>query len=142
MTNHRPTQQSGGWDIGINELEVTSIVLDNNIVVNFGSQDEVSLRIEGTVFVIDTESNREVRIDYDPYSSSPPTPTGIDWLGKLVHSRIISGQVDDQGRLRIQAANGLVLSVLPEQQYESWTLRGDTILVSTPGGELAFWEAE
>ncbi len=62
---------------------------------------------------------------------------------RLLHKKVRTGVARKDGALEIAFNDGTVLSVGPDQHYESWELSGPKglLIVSTPGGGLAYWSA-
>jgi hypothetical protein len=136
----QPKNDARGWDLALADLSVTRILLDSNIVLGFGIDSEVELRIEGDIFLTGHDGGEVLAIEFDPYRSDGPKPSGLDELARLIPSTVVSSRVDLTGVLALEFSNGIRVTIEPSSRYESWTLSGrGGVYVSRPGGEIVFW---
>jgi hypothetical protein len=81
-----PTQDKHGWDLHFEGLEVTSVKLDNALVVGLGA--DIELRVEGEMFVHPTGASEALPVIFDPYHDPAPFPSGVNELASLVHHTV------------------------------------------------------
>ena len=71
----------------------------------------------------------------------------IESLGpilRLFNTTVIRILAEEDGSLRLETEEGYVLTVSANPDYESWEFvgRDGSLVVCTPGGELAIWDRD
>lgn len=127
------TDRRGRWVLPLEHGEVTQLAVDFAFTLVIDTW--ISIRIESPFSV--TRQGLE-RI-YDPGA-----PTELGSLLDLHKAVLTSAEVVKDGHLRLEFANGDVLSVSPDEHYEAFTVNGHLpplerrfTLVALPGGGLA-----
>lgn len=79
----------------------------------------------------------------EPGPGEGPDPRSLGPLLILFGKTVLSAQAFKNGALRIEFEDDLVLEVDPGEKYEPWELsaRNGLMIVSLPGGKLAYWKA-
>ncbi|MEY7972058.1 DUF6188 family protein [Saccharomonospora xinjiangensis] len=69
---------------------------------------------------------------------------GAEMLSELISLTVTSAMTEESGELRLKFEEGTMLSIEPDEEFESWTyVAPDGLkIVCMPGGELAVWSEE
>jgi hypothetical protein len=110
--------------------------LECDYTVNLLFSDEWEVRIE-TLFMLRTPDEL---MTVDP---SVNAERGVVLLTALVGRKVDEAEVSQSGELVLIFEGGSVLTIGPDDDYESWTVAGPAgvKLICQPGGEVAVWSA-
>ena len=111
---------------------VTDVVLNYQVHLHVGS-DTVTIE---SPFVIEHEGHTSTVV--------PETQTGAEVAEGLRGCVVSAVEASRDGQLVVRFANGTVLRVEPDPDYEAWQVyfRGHSALVALPGGGVALWRGE
>lgn len=126
----------GYWLLEVSGQLILQLVLDFQVTLVL---ERLRITIEES-FVLEHPdgTSHVVEPGGDFYQLSPVLP--------LSRSQVVAeARAFDDGRLEIVIQDGFRLSVVPEPKsaYEAWNVTGPDglMIVSTPGGGLAFWNS-
>src|SRR5215469_12092756 len=101
----------------------------------FSDGPATKIRIEGRISLL--SNGQEI-------SANPNDPSSLGPLLILFGKSVTAAEAVKDGTLRIAFEGGLVLRVDADDKYEAWELVADDglKLVSSPGGQLAYWKSQ
>ena len=116
-------------------MSITTVSVVGSTQIQFGVSPTYLLKCESDV-VLETESGT--------YAWNGVFPSDdFQKLELLIGACVTAATISDVGRLEFVFDNLMKLSVLPNEQFESWQLVGPNgfMVVSLSGGKLALWDS-
>lgn len=127
------TEARGKWVLPVGEGKITQLRID--YAFTFVLDQWIEIRIE-TPFSYGAEGAR--------HQFEPSDAPGLAPLLGLHQATVTSAEIRKDGRLTVAFADGCALVVLPDEQYEAFTVSGSLPpirrgfrFVAVPGGGLA-----
>ncbi|HEX3840103.1 MAG TPA: DUF6188 family protein [Acidimicrobiales bacterium] len=100
-------------------VEVSEVLLNGAVRINFGKGRRYELTIEKDFTVCTSQSDAPTKVEFRPYVVGWE-PTGMNELVSLFHAVVAEANATPDATLRISFANGAALEVLPDPRYEGW----------------------
>ncbi|WP_432760923.1 DUF6188 family protein [Nocardia cyriacigeorgica] len=115
---------------------VSEVTIGYTVTVRLGESFEYELHIEGDLEIFEG-SKPPTRFEYECYQEHR------EQLEALVGSVVETATADSSGSFELGLNTGLCVRVLPDAEYEAWSLVGPRgyRVICLPGGQLAIWSA-
>lgn len=122
-----------GIPLRVPKQELSRIYVDHAVGLQFFVEQATTVRIETPFKILD--GPRELQVIVAQSST-------LVHVLNLLHEQLLDANAQSDGTLRLVFANGVVIVVPPDPNYEAWTLEGPAgyLVVCRPGGELAVWQ--
>ena len=130
-------------DLGIETLPLGGITFDNNVVMSFGYDQKVRLRIESDFSLTNGITGSSELLHFVP-SEEPRRDSSFRQLLLLVNQTVESAGISAIGVLTLRFSGGAKVSIDPHGRYEAWEIMGPgrRLQVCRPGGEVVVFEDE
>jgi hypothetical protein len=123
--------EGDGWRFDFEEREITLIGVIYQTRLQFGPTEVV------------IESPFDLVVGETRHSRDPSERPKLGPLLAIYPDALVDAVATANGVLRLAFASGSTITVPPDPRYEAWSVvgRAGSLVVCTPGGELAIWDA-
>lgn len=129
-------EHSDHWVLPLQGKTVTRCLVDYAFGLELWEHDgTMTIRIEGDLVLKGYGGEHRL---------SPAHPTALGPALSTIGQAIASAKAYKDGCLEVHFADGSILSVKPDTEYEAWEIvgTGGLRVVCMPGGSLAIWQPE
>lgn len=131
-------EEGDGWLLNVHAWQITRCMIDYGVTLEAADGDHwIRFRL-GSDFVF-TSSDERLLIDLGSNS-----PTAVCPVLKVLHKNIGEAKAFKDGTLRIEFADGAVITAAPDDRFEAWEISSEhqeITIVSLPGGGLVTWKS-
>jgi hypothetical protein len=130
-------------NFGIQTLPLVGVTFDNNVVMSFGYDQKIKLRIESDFTLEDGIAGIQERLHFVP-SEEPRRDSSFRQLLLLINQVVESAELSPDGVLILRFSRGAMINIDPHERYEAWEIMGPgrRLQVCRPGGEVVVFEDE
>ncbi|CCF61488.1 DUF6188 family protein [Nocardia cyriacigeorgica] len=120
----------------VSGMRVSCVTIGYTVTAWLGESFEYELQIECDLEIADG-SQPANQVEYERYQEHR------EQIQTLVGAVVETATIDSSGSLELGLDTGVSVRVLPDMEYEAWSLVGPRgyRVVCLPGGQLAIWSA-